>query len=793
MWAGSFGGGDNPPLPTKPGQDPNEQLTYLQALNVILNTAIDALSKHSSVIAKKQVLNEFKSDLLAMGKVIEFYGLHNSFKTEFNELFSLGYDVTDNLVSWQEAVSAGWKFAKAVALDSKPVRLKAFQSQVFGMVRGITVRENMSVSASQEEQLKQTLDVFSLQYARLKPVRYIDSPYNYRFGFEEMIWGNGFIGRMGTRWGDTERNVNGATSNNGWMGSESFNDLQRLVKGLTAQQVIDSFENSQVLINAATRTAPLWRSADLGVADVRRGEFLRELIDTGFELARVGATNPTTVVTNSSAWLEGVLEKKVQLVAGGLGQFILGFENTSRSSGTPSGTYARYTNIYADALDYGQRLMRAAAGVQDLGLRAQILQADTLSELVNLGGAYAALNPLIDGANTFPLELLWNGSSSQNVISKLESFLNENQFNNSLRDSLNFLTKVTFSLNVNQSQIANLSSSEISSIISMGSDYHKAIVSGFSATSSQSFFESIYYSSNKNITKIYSNLIVDIISGNSSQTDNIQASYDASPPFIASSDKPSQEVIDKIAARYWRLVDYTARLPLNEGRNNLIHFLEGSGKARYMSFNWLNSFKTVQGTVQSVQSKLGAAIATRALDAYSKLGVIQGNVLTNLEVTRSYSSNDAKRNLDLDLLLASGAANVKGLTNQFSVMKNEWGNLLATANIEYYWYDDYNWNPGQQFDIIGLGRYYDDEANLLVKYASNHDGAFRTASPFSIYSGWDQKMNVIVSRAARLKEFQIDIITSNQDVKVVGNRYIPSIHAPWIQRDIDRAQVRGDY
>jgi hypothetical protein len=422
---GNFGSSDgNPPLPTKPGQDPNEQLTYLQALNVILNTAVDALSKHSSIVSKKQVLGEFKSDLLAMGKVIEFYGLHESFKTEFNELFSLGYDQTDDRVSWQEAVMAGWKFAKSVALDSKPVRLKAFESQIFGIVRGMMVRENISLSAIQEQELKQTLETFSRRYAVLKPIRYQYSWNSYYSGFEEMIWGIGIRGRVSGRWSWNSGPMfsNGPKIENGWLGGDSFYHLQRLVKGLNAQQIINGFENTHTLISGATRTATLWRS---GAAHVRFGEFLNKLMETGFTLTRVGATNPAGLATSSSAWLEGVLEKNVQLVAGGLSQFFQGLDATSSYWGWGD---RPYTNIFADTLDYGQQLMKVAAAVDDPVLDAEVLKADFLSEFVNLGGIFFALNPNVS----------YSSSDSPSPLSRvlIDNYLNHNSSQNLSGDNL---------------------------------------------------------------------------------------------------------------------------------------------------------------------------------------------------------------------------------------------------------------------------------------------------------------------------------------------------------------------
>jgi hypothetical protein len=87
-----------------------------------------------------------------------------------------------------------------------------------------------------------------------------------------------------------------------------------------------------------------------------------------------------------------------------LGQYVQGFEG---NYGSPS--YA-YTNAYRDGFDYLQRLMRAAAAVDDPSLRSQMRDAKFLSHLVNLGGAYAACRPVSSGSSESAFELLWRSS-----------------------------------------------------------------------------------------------------------------------------------------------------------------------------------------------------------------------------------------------------------------------------------------------------------------------------------------------------------------------------------------------
>jgi hypothetical protein len=146
---------------------------------------------------------------------------------------------------------------------------------------------------------------------------------------------------------------------------------------------------------------------------------LRELIELGFELTRTGAVNPAGTVQTSVEWLEAVLEGNVRSVAGGLGQYVQGFEGNYGSPG-----YS-YTNAYRDGLDYLQRLMKAAAAIDDPSLQPQMRDAKFLSHLVNLGGAYAALNPNQTEQAGFFLQSAWRSQSTQQITNEFRSFLLE--------------------------------------------------------------------------------------------------------------------------------------------------------------------------------------------------------------------------------------------------------------------------------------------------------------------------------------------------------------------------------
>jgi hypothetical protein len=74
------------------------------------------------------------------------------------------------------------------------------------------------------------------------------------YGFEENIW---YYGWSKFRYGDYSYDV---SETNGWIGNSSFQHLEKLLQELTAGQVIKGFENAEILLNGASRTAALWRS-----------------------------------------------------------------------------------------------------------------------------------------------------------------------------------------------------------------------------------------------------------------------------------------------------------------------------------------------------------------------------------------------------------------------------------------------------------------------------------------------------------------------------------------------------
>ncbi|NJR50408.1 MAG: hypothetical protein HC780_13440 [Leptolyngbyaceae cyanobacterium CSU_1_3] len=145
--------------------------------------------------------------------------------------------------------------------------------------------------------------------------------------------------------------------------------------------------------------------------DIRSASFIRELVKFGVEVARVNPTVTTRGETVISEFLNtlwsGGDERKGQA---GLNQFFEGVKTSDERM---------------KLLGFGDRLLDAAQLMQGQELQTQKKDAKFLSQLLNLGSAYAAINPTAAQDQTeFFLNSLWQSQSSQKGATELEDFLN---------------------------------------------------------------------------------------------------------------------------------------------------------------------------------------------------------------------------------------------------------------------------------------------------------------------------------------------------------------------------------
>ena len=110
------------------------------------------------------------------------------------------------------------------------------------------------------------------------------------------------------------------------------------------------------------------------------------------------------------------MEGNAKLAGEGLSQF-------AESLNQPDFGNDDYAKAMEKAIDYAQRLVQVAGAVDDPVLDAEVLKADVLSELVNLGVAYAALDPYRSSNSNFFLNTLWSNESIDKASGEFETYL----------------------------------------------------------------------------------------------------------------------------------------------------------------------------------------------------------------------------------------------------------------------------------------------------------------------------------------------------------------------------------
>jgi hypothetical protein len=542
-------------------------------------------------------------------------------------------------------------------------------------------------------------------------------------------------------------------------------------------------------------------------------------MDFSFEIVR---SNPTiTSGLNSSAeWVDTLWEgkttwtnKEKESVAVGMSEWMDGFRTKIAPPTKTEIDYEWYNYwgvvrnnriLSENAFDYAGRLMQAAGAIGDVNLKPEVKKADFLSHLVNLGGAYAALNPNYSENAEFFLDSLWRNSSSTIVMQEMQGFLGRMKSTSSPKEALGFLKRINLSLKNNQPS-AFWNNSEITSAMSFGLDYYDSMKSGSAIKDLSGFLESIYYDHTKSGVITASRLATASFSETTSvdSSSSVLSTVSTTNNLIASNDRPSNDILLKIEKRYRDLAQglRARNSGKSEAADNLEWFLNGSDEAgkvgpkKHTSYEWLKKFRSFNDTsvgIEKLANKFLTTIAWDNVKNFSGAGVEERTV--NHLITGSVGSRSVLQLGEFDLLGASGAYFMQGEFSKVKIVREDRATALGraqsvevSANVQYYWYDDYNWNPGDSLWsnwVKGLegNDYYDDEANLLVKYGK--------AKPYALFSGWDKKEIVRYAAKPRLRFLRAELPSQPSEA---NNRYISSLHSPYNHEDVDAAKVIRRY
>jgi Bacterial Ig-like domain/FG-GAP-like repeat len=419
------GAGSPPPQIPRHIVNPDERIGYLPALRLMLTTARDVLSKHPDTLAKREALRQQLEMLMAVGEVVEsnrFYDLLRDSKI-LKGVFANAY--APGGITKRQAILNGWDFAKALAIETRSTALQMFETNLY--VTSLAALKQNGISGVSASDLKGTIDSLAFNYARL-------SPFEAAKGYGRPLSSNDFLGNLwnnGKDYYSWSSSVYGGGSNyyytpslqlGQWSVQDAIADLAKHLKGQT--NPLQALRMVDRMIQSATQVRQLHEDGYLGKTpgwytahpayqvpkSIQDADFLQNLAELAFEIARV---NPTVTLgaNPTSEWVETLWEGgDVLSAAGGLSELFSGFAAEA---------VAVRRDKMGQAIDYMGRLVRSVRLVNNSSA-AETKQGDFLSHLVNLGGAYAALNPYTSTPTELQsfLHTLWQNSNTDTAITK---------------------------------------------------------------------------------------------------------------------------------------------------------------------------------------------------------------------------------------------------------------------------------------------------------------------------------------------------------------------------------------
>jgi predicted chitinase len=432
--------------PTIPSSvlNPNEVVGYLPALRLMLTTAASVLSNHPGTVSKKESLRWYSEMLMKVGEVVETNSLYEAMRPVLKGVFANAY--APGNITKQQAIVNGWAFAQALAIDTKLTRLQIFQANLYATSLAALKQNGTVVSLAA---LQQTTDSLALTYARLQPIAFGgDSSYP---AFVSDLTSADFLGSLLC---DGRPSGYGAWSNSyaAWSKSTAERAIPKVVDDLKAHLLgqanpLKALQIVDRMLQAASQVSQLYGDAynyyisyapyysiagtSRVSSSIHSTNFLDRLSDLAFEIAQVNPT-VTTGANPTSEWIETLWEGgSITSAAGGLAAVLDGF-SLAASDAAVSPTYI-YQNQFSapsaqsrprmeKAIDYMERLVQVSRLIDDPDSVNQVKRADIISHLLNLGSAYAALNPTTSAADQgLYLETIWKSDNLDKGATELEN------------------------------------------------------------------------------------------------------------------------------------------------------------------------------------------------------------------------------------------------------------------------------------------------------------------------------------------------------------------------------------
>jgi hypothetical protein len=370
---------------TPEGKDDHRGLTgtgyeyeYAESVDAIVRQAVDLISTSPATIHQKAALQNRQNILLAIGDrlntLIQADGdftndqaLIDQMRPAMEGLFADAYDpngyragVYDTFIPWGGA----W-LAQELVQDGRSVREQVFQATLLEVVTETFATRQIAMSQAQQNALTAAVLELAKTYAWLNPNPETTVPAEGEaFGFLDLLW------RLQVP------DANGQFKGNGDITAalgQAVTQLGQLLDGVNDPVRAIQFINN---LMQASGNVPELKN------DLKDAQFLRKLIEFGFEFVR---SNPTVNQTATDAAVQGFLDRlwrgdtqQVRQAQGGLNVFFAGMDTEAEK---------------IKGLDFAVNLLDAAELLQGEGLEAQKYNPVFLDALIELGGAYVALEP----------------------------------------------------------------------------------------------------------------------------------------------------------------------------------------------------------------------------------------------------------------------------------------------------------------------------------------------------------------------------------------------------------------
>jgi hypothetical protein len=391
---------------------------YEQSVRYIVHEAINFISTSSATIHQKGALHNRYNILREIGNRLDTLihadgdfrndqALIEQMRPVMEGLFADAYDpagdkagVYPAFVSWEAAWLAQGLVQRSLSKDNPlSVREQVFQATLLEVVTEVFASQSTKLSPQQQGALAVAVMELAKTFAWLNPTPEATVPTDQKeFGFLDALW------RLQIPY------LNTVTKKLEFKGSIEINDtfnssvtaLQSLLAGVDDPVRAIQFINN--LIQAAVNVPSL-------KSDVKDAQFLRELMEFGFEFVK---SNPTVNSSSTDVAVQGFLDRlwrgdtqQVKQAQGGLSAFLAGMDTKDQR---------------IKGLDFAVKLLNAAELLQSSGLQTQKHDPVFLDALVGLGGAYTLLEPSSNGQLEFFLDDIWKGIPVDPIAS-FEEFL----------------------------------------------------------------------------------------------------------------------------------------------------------------------------------------------------------------------------------------------------------------------------------------------------------------------------------------------------------------------------------